>query len=267
MNRFVPVLFCIFLFGTMLYAGVAPAPIKALVISGMNNHDFSKTTPEIVTILENSGLFKVDVTEEPHLLTAEKLQPYQLIISNWNTYGAPKKGLDKKLLSTWSEEARNAYVDFVQKGNGHVVLHAGSSSFMNWPEYQKICLATWENGKTGHGPPHEFELRIDNADHPITNGLQPFKTFDELWHNPKMQSNVTILTSAFSSLDQKGTGNWEPSCMVGNYGKGKCVTILLGHQAAGPKKNTQQFMENKNFQTLFVRGCQWATTGEVTYAP
>lgn len=244
----------------VLFAAPEADKIKVLVISGQNNHNYVKTTRELTEILEDTGLFQVKVTEAPQKLTAALLQPYQLIISNWNTYGKPKKGKEK--VSVWPHAAKAAYVDFVSSGKGHVVIHAGSSSFTDWPDYQKICLASWAKD-TGHGPSHEFEVRIDETEHPITQGIKPFKTFDELWHKPLVQPHATVLTSAFSSKKKGGTGKWEPSTLVGKFGQGNCFTLLLGHTAAGPA-NTEQFMINSHFRQLFARGCQWAATGTVS---
>ena len=41
-----------------------PGPVRVLVLSGQNNHDWRTTTPQIVAILRGSGRFDVRVTEE-----------------------------------------------------------------------------------------------------------------------------------------------------------------------------------------------------------
>jgi hypothetical protein len=43
-------------------AAQAPAPIPVLLVSGANNHDWEWTTPEIKTVLEETGRFAVTVT-------------------------------------------------------------------------------------------------------------------------------------------------------------------------------------------------------------
>ena len=106
--------------GSVLASG---EPVRVLLLSGQNNHDWTATTPELEAILGESGSFEVDVTEEPEALTARSLEPYDVIVSNWNAFG-----LDPTARAGRAE-TREAYLDFVRQGKGHVVVHAGSSSF------------------------------------------------------------------------------------------------------------------------------------------
>ncbi|MCF7816571.1 MAG: ThuA domain-containing protein [Kiritimatiellales bacterium] len=151
------------------------------------------------------------------------------------------------------ETARSAYVDFVRKGGGHVVVHAGPSSFPDWEDYQRICLATWHNGTTSHGPRHEFAVRIDDPAHPAMDGMDGFRIADELWNHPGVSPGAKVLASSFSSKDQKGTGAWEPCVLAGQFGEGRCFTILLGHVAG-----KEESMNTPYFTNLFVRGVEWA---------
>ena len=120
---------------------IAAQPAKrALIYSGTNNHNWKQTTPVIKDILTNAGI-SVDVTDKPGTVTAELLSKYDVIVSNWNNF--------KDKSQIWPDETRQAYLDFISKGGGHVMLHAGGSSFYDWPEYHKI-VASWGKG-TGHG--------------------------------------------------------------------------------------------------------------------
>ena len=230
-------------------------PVKVLLLSGQNNHNWQKTTPKLKSLLESTGRFEVDVTERPDQLTAETLKPYQVILSNWNAW---KKGPAK--VADWPEATRSAYLDFVHSGGGHVVVHAGSSSFFDWSEYQRLTLASWKLGQTGHGPKHEFAVRIDPVDHPITHGLADFRIHGELWNRAGIQEGVTVLASAFSAEEARGSGQYEPMAMVSPFGQGRSFTLLLGHDA--------EEMENPGFVALLVRGTEWAATGRVTiHAP
>lgn len=217
----------------------AGASMNVLILTGSNNHNWQETTPVMKDILEKSDC-RVDVVTEPEELTAETLAKYDVVLSNWNNWGG------KKTKAEWSDELRKAYVDFVRNGGGHVMIHAGSSSFFDWDDYQDICCATWEPGKTGHGKKHEFDVRVAKAKHPVTQGLKPFKTTDELWHRALVRPGVRVLTEAYSSA----TENWEPSAMAREFGKGRCFALLLGHGG--------EHMENAGFQELLTRGTKWA---------
>lgn len=211
---------------------------KVVILTGANNHDWKTTTPVLKEILKASGRFTVDVVTEPEKLTKERLAGYEILLSNWNVFG-------KKKPAPWSEALKTAYADFVRGGGGHVVVHAGSSAFYDWPDYQAIGLATWKDG-TGHGKPHEFEVRIADDTHPVTREMKNFKTTDELWYRPFVQKDAHVLAESFSST----TGNWEPTAMVGRFGKGRCFTLLLGHDT--------KTMQSDGFQSLLVRGTAWS---------
>ncbi len=228
-------------------------PIRVLLLSGQNNHDWRATTPKLQGMLESTGRFKVDIDEQPGRLTEGKLKPYAVIVSNWNAWDQR----DDRI-ADWPEAVKNAYVNYVRRGGGHVVVHAGSSSFPNWDEYLDLTLATWELGQTGHGPRHKFTVRIDDKQHPISCKLADFTIHGELWHRPGIREGVTVLATAFSAKEQDGSGQDEPIAMVRHFGQGRCFTLLLGHDV--------DEMENPGFEALLIRGTEWAATGKVSAA-
>ena len=235
--------------GPILSRAIPRAPIRVLLLSGQNNHDWKSTTPKLKAILEADGRFQVDIDETPGRLTARTLAPYDVILSNWNAFGRdPEK-------EAWPEATRRAYLDFVRRGKGHVVVHAGSASFAEWKEYGELTLATWRKNQTAHGPRHEFPVRIENAAHPVAAGLKPFTSQDELWNRPALSDGAMVLASSYSASDKEGTGEWEPTALAGRFGEGRSFTLLLGHDA--------EAMDNPGFQALLLRGIEWAATGRV----
>ena len=227
-------------------------PIRVLILSGQNNHDWKSTTPALKSILENAGRFRVDVLEDPDRMTGPLLTPYDVILSNWNAFGL------EPAAAAWPAEARKAYLDFVRGGKGHVVVHAGGSSFAEWKDYGRLVLAAWKDGQTSHGPRHEFPVRIDEPDHPITAGLEPFRTTDELWVKPGLDGSLSILASSYAASGQAGAGSWEPAVLAGRFGEGRSAALLLGHDA--------EAMANPGFRTLLRRSVEWAATGRVAPA-
>src|SRR5512140_3774257 len=105
----------------------ADQPVRVLILSGQNNHDWKATTPRLKSILEPGRRFGLEVTEEPEKLDDARLAKFDVLLSNWNSFGL-KNG-------DWPETARAAYVKFVSDGHGIVIVHAGSSSFNNWEDY------------------------------------------------------------------------------------------------------------------------------------
>ncbi len=234
--------------GSICY-GLENGKIKVLILSGKNNHNWQYTTPAIKTILEKSDKFIVSVTNNPENLRPIELNNYDVILSNWNTW---PDVTDKR----WNKELETAFIKFVSGGKGFVVLHAGSSTLQDWPEFQQISGGTWELGVTGHGPIHTFKVKIKDEKHPITSGLQDFYIKDELWHRTKLQPNIDTLLSAFSSDSKKGTGKDEPITILSKFGSGRCFYNILGHNIAA--------MQNNAWKTFLLRGTEWAATGNVT---
>ncbi len=231
---------------------VAAEKVNVVVLTGSNNHNWQQTTPALRTILVQSGRFNVDVVSEPEKLTQQVLAEYDVLLSNWNNW---RGGDSKDPAVPWSSELKKAYVEFVENGGGHVMIHAGSASFFDWEDYQKIACATWNPGKTSHGPSHEFDVRMTAATHPVTQGVKSFRTTDELWVRPLVQPEVKVLTQAYSVI----TKDWEPSAMVKQFGKGRCFTLLLGHSS--------EYMQSAGFQTLLLRGTEWAASGGIADGP
>lgn len=257
------VVFGLFLISVVRFGVAAsaeqPVPsIRVLILTGRNNHNWKETTPKLRDLLEASGKFSVNTTVPPHGLTADNLQNYDVILSNWNSWG----GGSKEVEAEWTDAAREAYLDFVRAGKGHVAVHAGGSSFYgDWPEYRKVSLVFWNLGTTGHGRQHEFKVRIDQPNHAMMTSLREFTIRDELWNRPGVVEGATVLVSAHSDKQKEpqGTDQWEPSAVIANYGQGRCFATLLGHDA--------KIMENEGFQQLLIRGVEWAATGKTSDQP
>jgi type 1 glutamine amidotransferase len=223
--------------------------INVLILSGKNNHNWELTTPAIQNTLEESGRFKVMVTNNPENFNPDHLCQYDVIISNWNSWPDVTG-------HRWQTDLEQAFLNFVKGGKGFVVIHAGSSALQDWPEFQQIAGGTWELGITGHGPVHTFKVSINDQNHPVMDGLKDFYIKDELWHRTKFHQDIHVIGSAYSSPEKKGTGENEPVVVTTRYGEGRGYYCVLGHNEAT--------MKNKAWKTLILRGTEWAATGNVT---
>jgi len=238
------VLICLLVFSNLAFG--TEQKVRVLIFSGANNHNWQETTPELERILKSDPKFEVTITDHPETITAEELAQYDVIVSNWNCIRKPHLA--------WPEAVRRAFIQFVKNGGGHVMVHAGGSSFNDWAEYHEIA-AYW--GKdTGHGPIHEFKVKPTGSEHPIVQGIEPFVTTDELWHGTCFPATSTVLMSVFSSKDKGGSGKEEPVLTVNRFGKGRCVNFMLGHDGRA--------MKNAGFEVLLSRSVEWAVTGTIT---
>ena len=132
-----------------------------------------------------------------------------------------------------------------------MAVHFACSSFQTWDEYHELIGRWWKQRVGGHGPRGTFRVDIKNDDHPITKGLSGFEADDELYAKLTGDAKIEVLATAYSEWSSKV----EPIVFVKPYGKGRVVHNLLGHD--------QKARNNPAFQTLLVRGVEWAATGKV----
>ena len=269
---------CLLLFALCLLGSSAvtrAAALKVLIVDGQNNHDWRSTTPVLKKILEETGLFEVDVATSPKqgggIATFKPdFKAYRVIVSNYN--GEP-----------WSPETKAAFVDYIKAGGGLVSVHAADNSFPEWKEYNEmIGVGGWgdRNEKSGpylrlrsrewvkdpspgrggsHGAQHPFVLDTRAPAHPIMAGLpaQWMHAQDELYDRLRGPAEgVTVLASALSTKETNGSGENEPLLMTLNYGAGRVFHTALGHG--------MEAVKCVGFAVTLQRGTEWAATGQVT---
>jgi type 1 glutamine amidotransferase len=264
--------------GICLFAATtawAAPPHKALIVDGQNNHNWQETTPVLQSLLEETGLFSVDVATSPAKGQdmsgfQPKFADYDVVVSNYTG-------------DEWPEATKKALVQYVSGGGGLVIYHAANNAFPNWSEYNEMIAIGgwggrneksgpylyWKDGEIvrdkkpgrggGHGPQHPFQIVVREPDHPITRGLPEvfMHSADELYSWLRGPAkNVAVLATAYSDPEKKGSGEHEPMLMTISYGQGRVFHTALGH--AGQQCRSVAFI------TTFLRGTEWAATGKVT---
>ncbi|MEF8846243.1 MAG: DUF6807 family protein [Bacteroidales bacterium] len=220
---------------------------QLLVLSGSNNHNWQRTTPLLKNIYKGRGLFKVEITNQPDTLIYKDFNEFDVIVSNWNSW--PEKDV------RWPEKVESGLLRYLEEGGGLVFFHSSTSTFYTWPEFDKISTGAWVED-TWHGKNSPVKVKIENQEHPITKGLSNFYIFDELWINAKQNDRFQVLGSAINEdALNKGYEN-QPAIAVSDYGKGRIFHTLLGHDTRA--------MRNTGFQTLMLRGTEWAATSRVS---
>jgi type 1 glutamine amidotransferase len=254
---------------------IAAPPYKALIVDGQNGHDWKSTTPVLKKILEDSGLFTVEVATSP--AKGEDMSGFKPKFADYNVIVSNYQGDD------WPEDTRQALVDYVRGGGGLVIYHFACAAFPEWKEYNEMMgLGGWGGrtekagpyirwrdgkivrddspGKTGsHGPAQPFKIVVRNSDHPITKGLPSefMHVTDELYgwlRGPA--KNLTVLATAFAPKEKGGSDEHEPILFTVDYGKGRVFFNALGH--------TPEQLKSVSFIVTFKRGAEWAAAGKVT---
>lgn len=225
---------------------------KVLVITGDEYHAWKQTAPFIKDLLAKAG-HTVEVTETPSKdLTPENLKRFDVLVLN---YRNTPKGAKDNPASVWSNENKQAFLDAIQGGKGLYVYHWASSAFTTDSaidkEYERALAGGWRK-QGNHGKPHAFSVTV-RKDHPVTAGVTEFMHGpDELYQNSVMFPESTVLATAFadSKIDPKNSGKHEPVVWIAQYGKGRVVENVLGHDVAA--------MQGAPFQKLLVQGVSWA---------
>jgi len=260
---------------------VKKAPsLKALIVTGQSNkaHDWTKLSPVLKTILEQRGLFAVDVSTSP--AKGQDMSSYKPDFAAYDVVVLDYDG------DEWPDQTKDNFVKYVKDGGGVVVIHASNNSFPKWKEYNEITglggwggrdeksgpMVRYRDGKMvldnspgrggSHGPPTPYQV-INRVDHPITNGL-PQKWMhakDELYSNLRGPAkNLTVLSTAYADPANKGTGEHEPVLFTVSYGKGRIFHDIMGHV----RGDFISSVECVGFIVTLQRGAEWAATGRVT---
>lgn len=254
-------------------------PVRTVIITGQNNHNWPVSSVALEKILENSGLFDVDVAVSPEKggdfsAFSVDFSSYDLVVLDYNG-------------DSWSEDMQKAFLSYVDNGGGVVVYHAADNAFSGWKEFNDIiALGGWEgrDEKSGpyvywqdgalvqdfsegpgghHGQQHEYVM-TNRVAHPVTDGLpaQWMHAKDELYDLMRGPGNIKdLLYTSYADPELGGSGREEPLIFTVDYGKARIFHIMIGH--AGPTVEDNTAMQCAGFQTLLLRGAEWCATGSV----
>ena len=130
-------------------------------------------------------------------------------------------------------------IKFVKEGGGFVGIHSANASFKENEGYIKLIGSRFIK----HGEPCEFEIII-KKNHFITQGIKPFKVFDEFYISEKVDfKEEDVLFSGYLE------GKEHPLGYVKKYGKGRIFYFSPGH-------GMETFL-NPNFMEIIRRGIRW----------
>lgn len=220
-------------------SSAAATPVKILVLTGNEypGHLWRETAPLLAKFLSEDRRMACEVNEDPAFLASPKLDDYAAIVLNYLNWKCPDPG----------EQARAGLKRFVGNGKGLVIVHNACAAFQDWPEFREIAGRAWNPHRLrGHDPHGTFQVRLTGVDHPITKGLKPFETTDELYTCLLTEGRpIEVLARATSKIDQREY----PMALVNHYGKGRVFLCVLGHDVKA--------LSSPAVQELYRRGTAW----------
>ncbi|MEM6912268.1 MAG: ThuA domain-containing protein [Verrucomicrobiota bacterium] len=294
---------CLFLFLSWPNLVAAPIQ-ALIIDGQNNHLVWPKSTIMMKQYLEETGLFEVTINRTRFTWRGEKREGKWLPLAGIpGTKDLPKSKPDPSFLpdfenyqvvisnfgnnaADWPEETQRAFEAYIEGGGGFVSVHAADNSFGKWKTYNEIIGVGGWGGRKGHlpgayvyytddgefvreeapgkrvgahGPGHEFPITVREPTHPIMRGLPTtwLSNKDECYADLRGPAeNLTILATGKDQTEKGASEKHEPMLMVIHHGEGRTFHTTLGHDSIA--------FEGVGFITTFLRGTEWAATGQVT---
>lgn len=213
------------------------SPIRALLLSGSDDHARRTQSAFLRELLESTGRFDVRVCETPVGLTADTLKPFDVII-------------DDLVTNEFGEATVKAIETFVESGKGYVLLRERLFYFASEKPVSRPGFAAIARLQGSTDQLKLFPIKFAQPEHPIVAGMKDGqKTADRI--------GSLSVTPAASVLVTDDAG--QPLVFVSSHGKGRVFASALGSDLAAMQENI--------FRQTFARGTEWAGSGEVTTPP
>jgi type 1 glutamine amidotransferase len=218
-----------------------PDMSKALIVwGGWDGHE-----PELVSnlfseILKGEG-FEVEVETELSTFRdrGESLKDLDLIVPVWT-------------MGTIQPEEVWPVVKAVESGVGLAGCHGGmGDSFRNETAWQFMVGGQWVAHPGDDGV--EYEVRITDKSHPITQGLPDFRVKSEQYYMHTDPSNHVLAVTAFPVADGPHVPNGPfdmPVIWTRLHGQGRVFYNSLGHHA--------DVLDDEPVRETMRRGFLWA---------
>jgi uncharacterized protein len=217
--------FALLLALTPLGHAAALPHIEVLFLGDKGHHKPAARAAELVPALAEKGI-AVEYTDDINVLNAERLSQYDALILYAN-------------YDEISPAQESALLHYVEGGGAFVPLHCASYCFRNSEKF--VALVGGQFARHGTG---EFVAEIADRDHPITDRMLEFRTWDETYVHTAHADDRHILM-----LREDDEGK-EPYTWTRSHGKGRVFYTAYGHDA--------RTFTNPGFVKLVANGVRWA---------
>lgn len=212
---------------------------RVLIITGDDypGHRWRETGPELARILREDPRLEVSITESPAILGSPLLKHYDAAMIHFKNYPERLK---------YGKEIWDGLRAYVDNGGGLLIAHFGCGAFQEWDQFVQVIGRVWNPTFRAHDPYGPFDVRIADPQHPITQGMAPFATTDELYTCLDGAPPIRILCEATSKIDQKPY----PMGFVLQPESKRVFHCTLGHDV--------QALRSEGSRLLYRRAALWA---------
>ena len=224
--------------------------VKALLVTGIEYHNWRETAPQIAKQLTFCPHIEVRLETNFNVLCSDEIFDYDVLFFNfWNSKD-DSPSLDDDLALSNIEK-------FLDSGKGIVVYHLAIGVFETHKDrVEKIIGRVYDRSLPPHDPLREFEVKIVKRDHPIMKSVPDFKTLDELYTCFALEGRpIEVLAEAMSINVNKSF----PMAHLHKYGKGHVFTTVLGHDLRA--------LKSREFVTILRNAVLWLGHKEVPVEP
>ncbi len=246
------------------------SPLKILIVAGGCCHDYATQTKLLKNGIEQKINAVVTVEFNPSKGTDTRFPIYES--ADW-AQGYDVILHDECSASVTDKAYVNRILDAHRQGVPAVNLHCAMHSY-RWGNFREPVDPGADNAgwyemiglqSTGHGPQSPIEVSYQDADHPITKGLQDWTTInEELYNNVRVLKGAQALamgkqTQQPRKRDLKDNPNAKPRestavvVWTNEYGpnKTRIFSTTLGHN--------NETVGDDRYLDLVCRGLLWAT--------
>ena len=213
---------------------------RALALIGDRYHSPTYIRDNLIPAFVRENV-PITFIEDHKALTAEALRDYDLLIFLKDGMVWPN-GYDRDHVKWMTEPQQKAIWDFVHNGGGFLALHNSHGIYPPDGLYYKLFGGDYG----GHPPPDTFTIRIEDKDHPITQGVEDFLTFDEQHMSKYYLDREHLLMRNISAGNKSAPAGWWRK-----LGRGRFVYLAPGH--------TPEALGHPMMQRLIRNSLRWLT--------
>ncbi|MEM7391157.1 MAG: PVC-type heme-binding CxxCH protein, partial [Verrucomicrobiota bacterium] len=208
--------------------------LEILFMGDQGHHKPNERYPQLIKALGVHGM-NFSYTENMDDLNPKTLSRYDGLMLYAN-------------INTISSDQEQAVLDYVAAGKAFLPIHCASYCWRNSKAMVELMGGQFKRHGAG-----TFTVPIDEPEHPIMQGFEPFETWDETYvHHLHNEKDRTVL----QFRDENGTP--EPWTWVRTHGKGRIFYTAYGHD--------QRTWSHPGFHDLVRRGVLWAVNDEARAA-